>query len=149
MNIVQNIERDDRTEETHTAHLRRPALTPYRPGFSIPVVNAGPIPDLLSIVILAWLAGLATLIAFSMLAGRVMLNGLFTTDIDNDGVADEFHPERVQLLLFSVFGIAAYVFATMDAVAASKTALTVLPDVPDELLMMLGASNTFYLSGKF
>jgi hypothetical protein len=112
-------------------------------------VNAGPIPDLLSIIILAWLAGLALLIVFSMLSGRVMLAGLFTTDIDNDGVADEFHPERVQLLLFSVFGIAAYVFSTMDAVAASKTALTVLPDIPDELLMILGASNTFYLSGKF
>lgn len=112
-------------------------------------MNAGPIPDLLSIVILAWLAGLALMIAFAMLSGRVMLAGLFTTDIDNDGVADEFHPERVQLLLFSLFGIAAYVFAAMDAVAASKTALTVLPDIPDELLMILGASNTFYLSGKF
>ena len=112
-------------------------------------MNAGPIPDLLSIVILAWLAGLALMIVFSMLSGRVMLAGLFTTDIDNDGLADEFHPERVQLLLFSVFGIAAYVFATMDAVAASKTALTVLPDIPDELLMIMGASNTFYLSGKF
>lgn len=112
-------------------------------------MNAGSIPDLLSIVILAWLAGLVLLIAYSMLTGRVMLAGLFTTDIDNDGVADEFHPERVQLLLFSVFGIAAYVFSTMDAVAASTTALTVLPDIPDELLMILGASNTFYLSGKF
>lgn len=112
-------------------------------------MNAGPIPDLLSIVILAWLAGLVLLIAFAMLRGRVILNGLFTTDIDNDGVADQFHPERVQLLLFSVFGIAAYVFSTMDAVAASTAALTVLPDIPDELLMMLGASNTFYLSGKF
>ena len=70
-------------------------------------------------------------------------------DVDNDGVADEFHPERVQLLLFSVFGIAAYVFATMDVVAASTATLTVLPDIPDELLMIMGASNTFYLSGKF
>lgn len=112
-------------------------------------MNAGPIPDLLSIVILAWLAGLALMIVFSMLSGRVMLAGLFTTDLDNDGVADEFHPERVQLLLFSVFGIAAYVFATMDVVAASTATLTVLPDIPDELLMIMGASNTFYLSGKF
>ncbi len=89
------------------------------------------------------------MIALSMLSGRVMLNGLFTTDIDNDGVADQFHPERAQLLLFSLFGIAAYVFSTVNAVSASTTTLTVLPDIPDELLMILGASNTFYLSGKF
>jgi hypothetical protein len=112
-------------------------------------VNAGPIPDLLSIVMLAWLAGLVAVIALAMLRGRVMVSGLFTTDLNNDGIPDQFHPERVQLLLFSLFGLSAYVFSTMDAVAASKTALTTLPDISDELLMMLGASNTFYLSGKF
>jgi hypothetical protein len=27
--------------------------------------------------------------------------------------------------------------------------MTVLPEISDDLLMILGASNTFYLSGKF
>jgi hypothetical protein len=112
-------------------------------------VNAGPIPDLLSIVMLTWLGGLALLMAYAMVSGRIRLTGLFTTDIDGDGVADEFHPERVQLLIMSLFGIVGYAMMTMEAASASNAALTVLPDIPEELLMILGASNTFYLSGKY
>jgi hypothetical protein len=118
-------------------------------GFSIARVNAGPIPDLLSIVMLTWLAGLAALLVLEFLRGRIWFRGLFTTDIDGDGVADEFHPERVQLFIMSLFGIVGYAMMAMDAVAGAKTPLTVLPDIPEELLMILGASNTFYLSGKF
>jgi len=112
-------------------------------------VSAGPIPELLSFILLAWLGGLAALIAFEFLRGRIWFQGLFTTDIDGDGIADEFHPERVQLLIMSLFGIVGYAMMAMDAVHTSKTILTTLPEIPDELLMMLGASNTFYLSGKF
>lgn len=112
-------------------------------------MNAGPIPDLLSVVLLAWLTGLAAVMFYAMVSGAVQMNGMFTTDVDNDGVADQFHPERVQLLLISLFGIAGYAIMTMDAATASKAALTVLPDIPDELLMLLGASNSFYLTGKF
>ncbi len=112
-------------------------------------VNAGPIPHLLSITLLAWLAALALSLAYEMFSGRIQLNGLFTTDVDNDGIADEFHPERVQLLLVSLLGIVGYAYSVMDAAHASKAALTILPDVPDELVMLLGASNSFYLTGKF
>ena len=110
---------------------------------------AEPIPHLLSFVMLGWLAALALSMAYEMFAGRIWLNGLFTTDLNNDGIADEFHPERVQLLVISLAGIATYAYTTVKAVTASKTAMTILPDVPEELMMILGASNTFYLSGKF
>lgn len=113
------------------------------------LVNAGPIPELLSIIILAWLGALALLIVTAMINGTMQLNGLFATDVDNDGIADEFHPERVQLLLVSLLGIASYAFMTLEAANASKAALAILPDIPDELVMLLGASNSFYLSGKF
>lgn len=112
-------------------------------------MNAGPIPDLLSFILLTWLGGLAALIVYEFMRGRIWFRGLFTTDIDGDGVADEFHPERVQLLIMSLFGIVGYAMLAMDAVSTAKTGLTALPEIPDELLMMLGASNTFYLSGKF
>lgn len=112
-------------------------------------MNAGPIPELLSTVLVVWLLGLAAAIALAMLSGRVWLFGLFTTDVDGDGIADEFHPERVQLLLMSIFGIGGYAIMTMNAASASTAGFKVLPDVPEELLMLLGASNTFYLSGKF
>lgn len=100
-------------------------------------------------MLLGWLVGLAAALLYAMMSGAVQLNGLFTTDVDNDGIADEFHPERVQLLLISLFGIVGYAIMTMDAANASKAALKVLPDIPDELLMLLGASNSFYLTGKF
>lgn len=112
-------------------------------------MHAGPIPDLLSAVLLAWLTGLAAVLLIAMFRGTVQMNGLFTTDIDNDGVADQFHPERVQMLLVSLFGIVGYAYLTIDAAHASAAALKVLPDIPDELVMLLGASNSFYLTGKF
>jgi len=112
-------------------------------------MHAGPIPDLLSAVLLGWLVGLAATLLYAMMRGSMQMNGLFTTDVDNDGIADQFHPERVQLLLVSLFGIVGYAIMTMDAAHAAKTTLTVLPDIPDELLMLLGASNSFYLTGKF
>jgi hypothetical protein len=112
-------------------------------------VNAGPIPDLLSVVLLAWLAGLALAFIYALFNGEIQMNGLFATDVDNDGIADEFHPERVQMLLISAVGIASYAFMAMDAALASKAALIVLPDVPEELVMLLGASNSMYLTGKF
>jgi hypothetical protein len=112
------------------------------------VVSTGPIPDLLSIVLSIWLLGLATMILFAIVSGKVILNGLFTTDIDNDGIADEFHIERVQLLLISLFGIAGYAFTALAAHTGS-TPVTALPEIPDELLMLMGASNSLYLTGKF
>jgi hypothetical protein len=112
-------------------------------------VNAGPIPELLSVVLLAWLAGLVLAFAYAMFNGVIQMNGLFSTDVDNDGIADEFHPERVQMILISAFGLGGYVLMVMDTAAASAAALTVLPDVPEELVMLLGASNSMYLTGKF
>ena len=111
-------------------------------------VSAGPIPDLLNIVLSSWLLGLALAIVYAMLSGSIQMSGLFTTDVDGDGIADEYHPERVQLLLISLVGIGTYAFTTMSAAETSKAALTTLPEIPDQLLMLLGASNSFYLTGK-
>jgi hypothetical protein len=112
-------------------------------------VDAESIPDLLSFVLLAWLACLAVALVYEMFVGAIQMNGLFATDVDNDGIADEFHPERVQMLLISAVGLVSYAFMAMDAAIASKAALPMLPEVPDELVMLLGASNTMYLTGKF
>jgi hypothetical protein len=112
-------------------------------------MNVGPIPEFLGLALSAWLGVLALLMLYAMYSGRIGMNGLFATDYNGDGVMDEFHPERVQLFLISAVGLVGYVMTTVSAVNASTTDLTVLPDVPDELLMLLGASNTFFLSGKF
>ena len=112
-------------------------------------MNAGPIPDLLSVVLLAWLAGLALAFAYEMFNGAIQMNGLFSTDVNHDGIADEFHPERVQMILISAFGLAGYALMAMDAATASQIPLKMLPDVPEELVLLLGASNSMYLTGKF
>lgn len=112
-------------------------------------MNGGPIPDLLSIVMLIWLGGLALLILWAIVSGRMCLSGLFTTDLNGDGIADEFHPERVQLLLVTLLGIASYAYMTFKAATAPEAALTVLPDVSEELLMLMGASHSIFLSGKY
>ena len=112
-------------------------------------VNAGPIPDLLSIVLTLWLLGLALSILYAIFNGRIQMNGLFSTDVDHDGIADEFHPERVQMILISAFGLAGYALMAMDAATASQAPLKILPDVPEELVLLLGASNSMYLTGKF
>jgi hypothetical protein len=125
------------------------ALTPATCGIQHDRVNAGPIPDLLTFILLTWLIGLAAVIVYEFVRGRIWFRGLFTTDVDGDGIADEFHPERVQLLIMSLCGIVGYAVMTMEAASASNATLTVLPDIPEELLMILGASNTFYLSGKY
>lgn len=113
------------------------------------LMNVGPIPELLGLVLGAWLAALAVMMLHAMFTGRIGMNGLFATDIDGDGIMDEFHLERVQLFLISAVGLMGYVMSTMGTVNTSTTGLKVLPDVPEELLMLLGASNTFYLTGKF
>jgi hypothetical protein len=112
-------------------------------------VHAGPIPQLVTITILGWLAALVLAFVIELFKGRLYLNGLFTTDLNGDGIVDEYHPERVQLILVSTLGIASYAYMVMKAAVASKAPLTVMPEIPDELLMLLGASNTFFLSGKY
>jgi hypothetical protein len=112
-------------------------------------MNAGPIPDLLSIVMLTWLGGVVLMLVWLGLSGRMWVTGLFTSDLNGDGIADEFHPERVQLLFVTLLGIGSYAYMTFKAATASDAALTALPDVSEELLMLMGASQTMFLSGKY
>jgi hypothetical protein len=110
---------------------------------------AKPIPEILAFVLLAWLASLAAAMLIAMYRGQIGMNGIFATDLDGDGYADEFHVERVQLLLISLIGIGSYAFVVLKASTAAGTSLAVMPDVPEELVMLLGASNTLFLTGKF
>jgi hypothetical protein len=112
-------------------------------------MNAGPIPDLLSVVMLTWLGGVVLVIVWGIVSRRIWVTGLFTSDLNDDGIADEFHPERVQLLFVTLLGIGSYAYMTFKAATASEAALTALPDVSEELLMLMGASQTMFLSGKY
>ena len=51
---------------------------------------------------------------------------------------------RIQLLLFTVFGAIYYLLLISENVHRC-----IMPKVPDELLILFGASNITYLGGKY
>ncbi len=83
------------------------------------------------------LIGMALVLAYQMLTGRINVRGLF-----NDREDGSFSVSRVQLLVLSLVGIILFI----TRVAGSKTGT--LPDVPQELLLAVGASNGVYLLVK-
>ncbi len=85
-------------------------------------------------VLCAWVSAAAALIAYRMVVGRIPLRGLLTID------GDRFSAERLQLLL--VFMGALVVYAA-DALNTKK-----MPEISDELLIILGGSNALYIAGK-
>jgi hypothetical protein len=54
-----------------------------------------------------------------------------------------FSPERVQLLLFTLWAAASYLMGASHSISTGK-----LPDVPSQTLALLGGSHGVYLGGK-
>ena len=81
-----------------------------------------------------WVAAVATLISYRILAGRIALRGLFTID------GNRFSLERLQLFIVFLTTLAVY---AGDAIHEQK-----LPQVSDLMLVLLGGSNVLYLAGK-
>jgi hypothetical protein len=81
-----------------------------------------------------WFSTLAGLIAFRILTGQIVLAGLLTMD------GQKFSPERLQLLIFTIAGLAAF--------AASALAQHKLPAIPEDLLVVFAASQSVFLGGK-
>ena len=91
----------------------------------------------------AWLllGGLAFVVGYRLLSGPINTAGL----LRDKSAANDLSPVRVQLLLFTLLGAGSYLALTLDAIEAAKPAL---PDVPDELLLLVGGSHAVYLGGK-
>lgn len=97
----------------------------------------------LSLGLLIWFALLAALIAGRMLRGDINVSGFMRADRDpNEPVA----PERaLSMMLFPVV-IGMY---ALDALHAPIDPLhPSLPDLSDNLLMLLTGGNGLYLAGK-
>ena len=86
------------------------------------------------------MTGLALVVGFQILTGKINVQGLLN-DKSSDG---GFSPGRLQLLVFTIGGAVSYLFLVLD-----NPKLGQFPDVPNELLLVLGGSNLFYLAGKF
>jgi hypothetical protein len=95
--------------------------------------------DFARITVLLFLFGLAVTIAFKILSGVIGLGGLFY-GIDSNGHR-KISPERIQMFLISI-GVA---FQYIAACAKSPGSM---PQLPDGMLEVFGASHAFYLGGK-
>lgn len=85
-----------------------------------------------------FVGGLGFLVAFQMLTGTINTRGML-----NDKRSGRFSPERLQLLVFTLAGAGYYV-----QLAAEQENTLEMPPVPDELLILVGASHSLYLGGK-
>ncbi len=83
------------------------------------------------------LIGMAIVIAYRMLTGRINVRGLLS-DREDGG----FSVSRAQLLVLTLVGLILFI----ARVAGSKPGT--LPDVPQELLAAVGGSNGVYLVVK-
>ncbi len=97
-----------------------------------------PITRILHLELLGFLYGLAAIVAFQMLTGRINLKGLFQ---QKDGSA-QTSPERIQLLLATIAAAANY----LGEVAKSSTGT--MPDVSNNWLYLMGGSSGIYAVAK-
>lgn len=94
-----------------------------------------------SVLIAAWLAGVAALIGYRLLSGDIRTDGLLG---DGDGPT----PERVQMLIATLITVGGYLVTVLDARAEAAQALTALPDPPTSLIVIFGGGQALYLAGK-
>lgn len=104
-------------------------------------------------IIVSWMVGLFLLallvmVLYRMLTGKINTQYLFY-GTRSDGTR-YFSPERVQLMIFTVWVGLSYLFDTYETQVVHLPAGTqpVLPDVPTKTLVLLGASHGVYLAGK-
>jgi len=90
-----------------------------------------------------WLLALAVLVVWRMLTDGRMMQGLLSTRV---GVAG-FEPDRLQLVVAYLIGVGGFL---LDCAAAlrSPDLEAVMPDVSENLLTLLAASQAVYLGGK-
>jgi hypothetical protein len=81
--------------------------------------------------------GTTSLVAYQMLTGRISTNRLLA-----DKVTGAFSPARAQLLVVTLIGAVMYLLQVAEHP-------TQLPEVSQELLLIVGGSNLTYLGGKY
>ena len=91
--------------------------------------------------IIVLLGGLALVVAFKLLSGRIPLAGL----LDGRGPDGKYglSMARVQMLVLSVFVAAQYLIAAMHGASTGR-----LPKPSPTLLAIFGGSQAIYLAGK-
>lgn len=87
-----------------------------------------------------WLLALALIVGWRLLVERRAFQGLLGTRL-NGGL----EPDRLQLLVAAVGGAVTYITASAGAI---REGAAVMPDAPNELLIIMATSQAIYLAGK-
>ena len=102
---------------------------------------------------MSWMVGLflvslIVMVLYRMLTGKINTQYLFYGQ-KIDGTR-YFSPERVQLMIFTVWVGLSYLLDTYETQVVHLPPATqpVLPDVPTKTLALLGMSHVVYLAGK-
>lgn len=94
--------------------------------------------------LVAWLGALAAIVLYRILRGEIKCSGLLAAN-----TGETVSVERVQLLIASIIAIGGYSLETLSKAENAAGSLNSLPDVPIELIVLLGGSQTLYLAAKF
>jgi hypothetical protein len=94
----------------------------------------------LVITLVALYGWLALVVVFKLLTGGVNGHGLLSTSVGHDTDL-----ERIQALVISIGGAAAYAFVGLQAIGEG---VKEIPGIPEELLAAYGGSQLLYLIGK-
>lgn len=84
------------------------------------------------------LIGLVLIVGYQLVTRQINTRGL----LDEDG-GDRFSPAQLQLLLFTIGGAFYYLMLVIDNPKPGT-----FPEVPNELVLILGGSHAFYHAGN-
>ncbi len=87
------------------------------------------------------LGSLALIVGYQMLTGKINTTGLLDDKTDKQTAG--FSPARVQLLILTLFGAGYYLLLTVKDGYPTE-----LPEIPQELLALVGGGNLVYLGAK-
>ena len=107
-----------------------------------------PLPIVMTWTVGLFLGSLFALVIYRLLTGKINTQYLLYGQ-KKDGT-QYFSPERVQLMIFTLWIAFSYLLETYETRVVEPTAATqhTLPDVPIKTLALLGASHTVYIAGK-
>ena len=105
------------------------------------------ITDFLELFLLVWLGALAAIILIKMLRGDINVTGL-----THSAEGTKADPERLTLLMLTLAVALYYLVHTIGMPFEDLPRVDgklYMPDLPDDALVLLGGSQTAYITGKF
>ena len=89
-------------------------------------------------------------VIYDMLTGRMPLSGLFTAaPSPANPRPNAIDPERLALFGATLAGAGYYLTITFEQMTKAEPHLESLPEMPEEMLIALGLSQSTYVTGKF